>query len=41
MYRIGMRLLRDYDTQLRQGEEPRLRPDDWRDLDIDEKSWPG
>ena len=41
MYRIGMRLLRDYDTQLRQGEEPRLRPGDWRDLDIDEKSWPG
>ncbi|MBM69289.1 MAG: sodium:alanine symporter [Haliea sp.] len=41
MYRIGMRLLRDYDTQLRQGVEPRLRPDAWRDLDIDAKSWPG
>tara|TARA_R110000772_G_scaffold236733_1_gene348489 strand:- start:44827 stop:46215 length:1389 start_codon:yes stop_codon:yes gene_type:complete len=41
MYRIGMRLLRDYDTQLRQGVEPRLRPDAWRDLDIDTKSWPG
>ncbi len=41
MYRIGMRLLRDYDTQLRQGVEPRLRPEAWRDLDIDTKSWPG
>jgi|TARA_R100000005_G_scaffold70627_1_gene38198 AGCS family alanine or glycine:cation symporter len=41
MYRIGMRLLLDYDTQLRQGVEPRLHPEAWRDVDIDTKSWPG
>ncbi|MDP4916753.1 MAG: alanine:cation symporter family protein [Haliea sp.] len=40
MYRIGMRLLRDYDKQLRKGGEPRLRPEDWRDLNIDAQSWP-
>ena len=40
MYRIGMRLLRDYDKQLRKGGEPRLRLEDWRDLNIDAQSWP-
>jgi AGCS family alanine or glycine:cation symporter len=39
MYKIGMRLLRDYDSQLNAGLEPRLRLEDWRDLDIDERAW--
>lgn len=39
MYRIGMRLLQDYDSQLKAGREPRLRLQDWSDLDIDERAW--
>ncbi len=39
MYRIGMRLLRDYDGQLRRGEQPRLKLEDWTDLDIDQRAW--
>jgi len=40
MYRIGMRLLRDYDTQLASGGEPRLDPAAFADLDIDREAWP-
>ncbi|MFV0279007.1 MAG: alanine:cation symporter family protein, partial [Parahaliea sp.] len=39
MFRIGMRLLADYDRQLRAQGEPRLRLEDWRDLDIDPAAW--
>ena len=39
MFRIGMRLLRDYDSQLAAGESPRLDPEQWRDLDIDARAW--
>lgn len=39
MYRIGMRLLRDYEGQLGRGEEPRLKVEDWADLDIDPRAW--
>ncbi|MBN7795441.1 alanine/glycine:cation symporter family protein [Parahaliea mediterranea] len=39
MFRIGMRLLRDYDSQLAAGAEPRLRPEDYSDLDIDPSAW--
>lgn len=39
MFRIGMRLLRDYDSQLAAGGEPRLRADDYADLDIDHELW--
>jgi len=39
MFRIGMRLLRDYDQQVAGGEEPRLRPEDYADLDIDPSAW--
>ncbi len=39
MARIGMRLLRDYDQQLRSGVEPRLKLEDYSDLDIDEAAW--
>lgn len=40
MYRIGMRLLRDYDTQLAAGGEPRFDPAAFADLDIDQRAWP-
>ncbi|HEY7775912.1 MAG TPA: alanine/glycine:cation symporter family protein, partial [Kineobactrum sp.] len=40
MYRIGVRLLRDYDGQLRSGKDiPRFRAEEWKDLDIDERAW--
>ena len=39
MFRIGMRLLRDYDRQVDAGESPRLDPEQWRDLDIDPRAW--
>ncbi len=39
MFRIGMRLLRDYDSQIASGVEPRLRPEDYADLDIDPRAW--
>ncbi|MBA6412902.1 alanine:cation symporter family protein [Parahaliea sp. F7430] len=39
MFRIGMRLLRDYDRQLATGIEPRLNPDDYIDLNIDPSAW--
>ncbi len=39
MYKIGMRLLRDYDRQLKSGVQPRLKPEDYSDLDIDVAAW--
>lgn len=39
MFRIGMRLLADYDKQLSSGIAPRLRLEDYADLDIDPKAW--
>lgn len=39
MYKIGMRLLRDYDSQLQSGKPPRLNLEDYKDLDIDEAAW--
>lgn len=39
MFRIGMRLLRDYDSQTSAGQAPRLDPDQWSDLDIDPRAW--
>ncbi len=39
MYKIGMRLLRDYDSQLKSGKPPRLNLEDYQDLDIDEAAW--
>ncbi|GAB3287091.1 alanine/glycine:cation symporter family protein [Parahaliea aestuarii] len=39
MFRIGMRLLADYDSQLAAGGEPKLRVEDYADLDIDPAAW--
>jgi AGCS family alanine or glycine:cation symporter len=39
MFPTGMRLLRDYDQQLESGTRPRLRPEDYADLDIDAAAW--
>ena len=39
MYPIGMRLLTDYDRQLKSGVQPRLRLEDYADLDIDARAW--
>jgi AGCS family alanine or glycine:cation symporter len=39
MFRIGMRLLRDYDRQIASGKSPRLDPEHWSDLDIDPRAW--
>ena len=39
MYKIGLRLLRDYDQQRRSGVQPKLRIEDYSDLDIDEAAW--
>lgn len=41
MFKIGMRVLRDYDGQLASGVEPRLRLEDYADLEIDPKAWTG
>ena len=40
MSRLGLRLLRDYDEQLRAGRSPQFNPDDFADLDIDRGAWP-
>ena len=40
MYKIGIRLLRDYDKQLKSGVEPRLNIEDYSDLRIDRAAWP-
>jgi AGCS family alanine or glycine:cation symporter len=39
MYKIGLRLLRDYDQQRKSGIVPKLRLEDYSDLDIDETAW--
>jgi len=39
MYKIGVRLLRDYDGQLKSGVQPRLKLEDYSDLDIDKAAW--
>lgn len=40
MFKLGMRLLADYDAQLASGKEPRLNAADWVDVDIDRRAWP-
>ena len=40
MARLGLRLLRDYESQLARGEVPQLRGSQWSDLDIDRRAWP-
>ena len=40
MSKLALRLLRDYDQQLAAGQKPRLRADDYADLDIDRRAWP-
>lgn len=40
MSKLGLRLLRDYDAQCAAGQEPRLNPADFEDLDIDPRAWP-
>ena len=40
MSRLALRLLRDYDEQLRAGQSPTFNPDDFADLDIDRGAWP-
>ena len=39
MFKIGMRLLRDYEAKSADGQQPRLNPEDWSDLDIDPRAW--
>ena len=39
MYKIGIRLLRDFDSQRKSGVQPRLKLEDYKDLDIDEAAW--
>ena len=36
----GLRLLSDYDKQLKAGEEPTLSRANFDDLDLDPKAWP-
>ena len=40
MTKIGLRLLSDYDKQLKAGEEPTLSRANFDDLDLDPKAWP-
>jgi len=40
MFKIGLRVMRDFDQQLARGEAPRLRIEDYRDLKIDPLAWP-
>ena len=39
MFKIGLRVLRDYDQQLAAGLTPRLRTEDYSDLEIDPLAW--
>jgi AGCS family alanine or glycine:cation symporter len=39
MFKIGMRLLRDYDRQCSAGGEIKLQLEDYADLDIDKRAW--
>jgi AGCS family alanine or glycine:cation symporter len=40
MSKIGLRLLRDYDQQLKLGKVPQFRAEDYSDLNIDLRAWP-
>src|SRR5690606_38132308 len=41
LFKTGLRLMRDYDTQVRSGiEQPVLNAQDYADLDIDHSAWP-
>ncbi len=40
MSKLALRLLRDYDSQLKAGKLPRLHAEDYADLDIDRRAWP-
>jgi AGCS family alanine or glycine:cation symporter len=39
MGRLALRILRDYESQLAAGREPRLEPSDWEDVAIDPRAW--
>lgn len=39
MFKIGLRVMRDYDQQLASGVTPRLRLEDYADLEIDTLAW--
>lgn len=40
LYKVGMRLLADYDLQIDKGVQfPVLNPEDYKDLDIDQEAW--
>ena len=39
LFPIGMRVMRDFDAQRRNGIKPVLDPLDYQDLDIDESAW--
>lgn len=39
LYRVGIRLLRDYDEQLKTVDQPVFNPDAFADLDIDHRAW--
>lgn len=41
MFKIGLRVMRDFDQQLAAGLTPRLRLEDYADLDIDKLAWSG
>lgn len=40
MSKLALRVLRDYDEQLKTGVEPRLDPAKYADLDLDKQAWP-
>jgi AGCS family alanine or glycine:cation symporter len=41
LFKVGLRLMRDYDSQVRAGvEEPVFDPRQYADLDIDPAAWP-
>lgn len=39
LFPTGLRVMRDFDAQRRKGIDPVFDPDDYKDLDIDEKAW--
>jgi AGCS family alanine or glycine:cation symporter len=41
LFKTGLRLMRDYDAQVRSGvQRPVLDPQDYADLDLDRAAWP-
>ena len=41
LFKTGLRLMRDYDAQVRAGvQRPVLDPQDYADLDLDRAAWP-